>query len=154
MHAGSNLFRSCILCTRSHNEEQRSCFCNSFQSFKHGYSNNSRLLCLIRDCVFRKVRILLIYTYYNQILENFKIRQNLFIKLGFCCRVIGALAIVIGLYLVLWGKSKDQSPLTCSNDKVAATTSQMAIINGSLESSNQESVAIDVTKLKPTHESV
>ncbi|KAG8645079.1 hypothetical protein MANES_10G034600v8 [Manihot esculenta] len=66
-------------------------------------------------------------------------------------RVIGALAIVIGLYLVLWGKSKDQSPLTCSNDKVAATTSQM---DGSLESSNQESVAIDVTKLRPTHESV
>ncbi|KAJ9175678.1 hypothetical protein P3X46_014211 [Hevea brasiliensis] len=68
-------------------------------------------------------------------------------------RVIGASAIVIGLYLVLWGKSKDQSPLTSTNDKVAATASEMDTINESLETSNQEFVAIDVIKVKPTGES-
>ncbi|KAJ9175677.1 hypothetical protein P3X46_014210 [Hevea brasiliensis] len=68
-------------------------------------------------------------------------------------RVIGALAIVIGLYLVLWGKSKDQSPLTSTNDKVAATTAEMDTINESFETSNQEFVAIDVIKVKPTGES-
>ncbi|KAF2318681.1 hypothetical protein GH714_010031 [Hevea brasiliensis] len=62
-------------------------------------------------------------------------------------RVIGALAIVIGLYLVLWGKRKDQSPLTSSNDKVADITSEM-------DTPNQEYVAIEVTKVRPTQESV
>ncbi|KAF2295996.1 hypothetical protein GH714_035641 [Hevea brasiliensis] len=69
-------------------------------------------------------------------------------------RVIGALAIAIGLYLVLWGKSKDQSPLTSTNDKVAATASEMDTINESFETSNEECVAIDVTKLRPNDESV
>ncbi|KAF2296006.1 hypothetical protein GH714_035642 [Hevea brasiliensis] len=68
-------------------------------------------------------------------------------------RVIGALAIVIGLYLVLWGKSKDQSLLTSTNDKVAATAAEMDTINESFETSNQEFVAIDVIKVKPTGES-
>ncbi|KAI9157264.1 hypothetical protein LWI28_019500 [Acer negundo] len=51
--------------------------------------------------------------------------------LAWIFRIIGAIVIVIGLYLVLWGKSKDQlppsksdNPSCCSNsNKVATATS-------------------------------
>lgn len=35
---------------------------------------------------------------------------------SFFCRVIGAMVIVIGLYMVLWGKSKDQIPSESEKD--------------------------------------
>ncbi|XP_012081572.1 WAT1-related protein At2g39510 [Jatropha curcas] len=65
-------------------------------------------------------------------------------------RIIGALVIVTGLYLVLWGKSKDKSPLASSNDKEVVTTSEMGTTGESVGTSNQEFVAIDVTKVRPT----
>ncbi|OAY46046.1 WAT1-related protein At2g39510 [Manihot esculenta] len=63
-------------------------------------------------------------------------------------RVVGAVAIIIGLYLVLWGKSKDQSPITSTNEKEALEMDSIE------ETSNQESVAIDFNKVRPAHESV
>ncbi|EEF33950.1 WAT1-related protein At2g39510 [Ricinus communis] len=70
-------------------------------------------------------------------------------------RVLGALVIVIGLYLVLWGKSKDQSPSTSNNDdKVEVTTSEMDTMNERIGASDQDFVAIDLNKVRPTNESI
>ncbi|GMY08605.1 WAT1-related protein At2g39510-like [Fagus crenata] len=62
-------------------------------------------------------------------------------------RVIGAVVIVVGLYLVLWGKSKDQ---TGDSEKVVPTAQNMATKNERIVASNQELVAIDVTSIKST----
>ncbi|KAB5544240.1 hypothetical protein DKX38_012352 [Salix brachista] len=64
-------------------------------------------------------------------------------------RVLGAVVIVTGLYLVLWGKSKDQPPSNSSHDKAAeiatktATETQEMTVTGS-----QEFVAVDITKIR------
>ncbi|XP_038691704.1 WAT1-related protein At2g39510-like [Tripterygium wilfordii] len=55
-------------------------------------------------------------------------------------RIIGAIVIVFGLYLVLWGKSKDQTP---SEGKEAMIDKQI-----DTTSSDQEFVTIDVTTHK------
>lgn len=59
------------------------------------------------------------------------------------------MVIVIGLYLVLWGKSKDQPPLKIgtNDDKVAANPKMDA--SNELDTTNQEFVAIDLTKVRP-----
>ncbi|KAG2723692.1 hypothetical protein I3760_02G181300 [Carya illinoinensis] len=65
-------------------------------------------------------------------------------------RVIGAVVIVVGLYLVLWGKSKDQGDQTMSeSNKVLPTTQNAAIMEeiSIKTTSNQEFVAIDGSKL-------
>lgn len=38
-----------------------------------------------------------------------------------CCRVIGSLLIVLGLYMVVWGKSRDQ-PLQNGDTDVELAT--------------------------------
>lgn len=43
-------------------------------------------------------------------------KQGLTRDLVYFCRVIGAMVIVIGLYMVLWGKSKDQLPSESEKD--------------------------------------
>lgn len=52
-------------------------------------------------------------------------------------RVIGAAVIVIGLYMILWGSSKDQchSKLQNTQYDVAQNSQQMTIINGDIETS-------------------
>lgn len=52
-------------------------------------------------------------------------------------RVIEAAVIVIGLYMILWGRSKDQchSKLQNTQYDVARNSQQMAIINGDIEAS-------------------
>ncbi|KAJ6350193.1 hypothetical protein OIU78_006379 [Salix suchowensis] len=70
-------------------------------------------------------------------------------------RVLGAVVIVTGLYLVLWGKSKDQPPSNSSHDKAAeiatktsTETQEMTVTTGS-----QEFVAVDITKIRLPDES-
>lgn len=55
-------------------------------------------------------------------------------------RVFGAVTIVIGLYLVIWGKCKDQNTLTkCSNvDKIDPIDQQLPDKNLTTKSSNEE----------------
>jgi hypothetical protein len=57
------------------------------------------------------------------------------------CRVIGAIIIVIGLYLVLWGMRKDQ-PMSHSI-AAAPNGQQMATLTESMGTSNH--VGIDIT---------
>ncbi|KAB2034221.1 hypothetical protein ERO13_D04G062000v2 [Gossypium hirsutum] len=72
-------------------------------------------------------------------------------------RVIGAIVIVIGLYLVLWGKSKDQ---TSSNHEIQTEGSNdlkmIPAIDETTKVSNQELVVLDLTsnKVTPTDEYV
>lgn len=35
----------------------------------------------------------------------------------YCCSVIGAVLLVVGLYCVLWGKSKEEKPLLEEQEK-------------------------------------
>lgn len=77
------------------------------------------------------------------------------IKPLFLCRVIGAVVIVTGLYLVLWGKSKDQPPSDSSDDKAEAIVTQTATeMQERTETVDQEFVAIDITKVRRTDESI
>ncbi|KAA3464279.1 WAT1-related protein isoform X1 [Gossypium australe] len=72
-------------------------------------------------------------------------------------RVIGAIVIVVGLYLVLWGKSKDQ---TSSNQDIQMEGSNdlkmIPTIDETTKVSNQELVVLDLTsnKVTPTDEYV
>lgn len=77
------------------------------------------------------------------------------IKPLFLCRVAGAVVIVTGLYLVLWGKSKDQPPSDSSDDKAEAIVTQTATeMQERTETVDQEFVAIDITKVRRTDESI
>ncbi|KAB1217921.1 hypothetical protein CJ030_MR3G014645 [Morella rubra] len=63
----------------------------------------------------------------------------------FLGRVLGAVVIVVGLYLVLWGKSKDQDPIAKSDStRVLPTAQPMTTISDSEKTtSKQEFVVID-----------
>ncbi|KAK4579076.1 hypothetical protein RGQ29_028947 [Quercus rubra] len=66
-------------------------------------------------------------------------------------RIIGAIVIIVGLYLVLWGKRKDQPGLKSDNEEVVPTAN-MATMNERVTTSNQEFMAINVTSIKSTDE--
>ncbi|KAH8501586.1 hypothetical protein Peur_043271 [Populus x canadensis] len=84
------------------------------------------------------------------ILGSFFLKEILYIG-----RVIGAVVIVTGLYLVLWGKSKDQPPSDSSDDKAEAIVTQTATeMQERTETVDQEFVAIDITKVRRTDESI
>ncbi|KAK6234170.1 hypothetical protein QUC31_006576 [Theobroma cacao] len=73
----------------------------------------------------------------------------IFSEIMYLGRVIGAIVIVVGLYLVLWGKNKDQhSSDSDSNEEAAAPRSgeQMAAIGTetAVVTSNQDFVLLDV----------
>lgn len=65
-------------------------------------------------------------------------------------RIIGAIVIVAGLYMVLWGKSKDQLGSRSDNDRVVPTTQNMATMNERTKTSKQKFVAIDVKSVEST----
>ncbi|KAK2987774.1 hypothetical protein RJ640_030664 [Escallonia rubra] len=44
-------------------------------------------------------------------------------------RVLGAIIIVLGLYLVIWGKRKDQDLSNCAGDQTASADPQMTVMN-------------------------
>lgn len=73
----------------------------------------------------------------------------------FLSRVLGAVVIVTGLYLVLWGKSKDQPPSNSSHDKAAeiATKTSTETQEMTVAGSTQEFVAVDITKISRPDES-
>ncbi|XP_022746396.1 WAT1-related protein At2g39510-like [Durio zibethinus] len=80
----------------------------------------------------------------------------IFSEIMYLGRVIGAIVIVVGLYLVLWGKSKDRMPSDSDTNKAAAsggkqmgTTSETAD-----QTSNQDFVLVDVSRGAPVDESV
>ncbi|XP_061985347.1 WAT1-related protein At2g39510-like [Populus nigra] len=81
---------------------------------------------------------------------------SFFLKEILCVgRVAGAVVIVTGLYLVLWGKSKDQPPSDSSDDKAEAIVTQTATeMQERTETGDQEFVAIDITKVRRTDESI
>ncbi|XP_044507225.1 WAT1-related protein At2g39510-like [Mangifera indica] len=79
------------------------------------------------------------------IFSSFFLAERLFLG-----RVLGAAVIIIGLCMVLWGKSKDQRHSNSQNiqddDAVAAASQnglQMAVINGDIESPSQSNVTVD-----------
>ncbi|TYH00281.1 hypothetical protein ES288_A10G262300v1 [Gossypium darwinii] len=72
------------------------------------------------------------------ILGSFFLAEDMYLG-----RVLGSIVIVIGLYLVLWGKSKDQ-PQSTPDIMVVRADQQMAIINGHIE--NPEPELIPVTR--------
>ncbi|XP_039016392.1 WAT1-related protein At2g39510-like [Hibiscus syriacus] len=77
----------------------------------------------------------------------------IFSEIMYLGRVIGAIVIVVGLYLVLWGKSKDQKMSSDSTDDTKEQTpiggeTQMATTNeATTPISNQDFVALDLSKV-------
>ncbi|KAJ4708912.1 WAT1-related protein [Melia azedarach] len=51
-------------------------------------------------------------------------------------RIVGAIVIVIGLYMVLWGRSKDQQPSKSYSNHMAQSDQQMASINRDIDIEN------------------
>ncbi|XWS66032.1 hypothetical protein CRYUN_Cryun05aG0165300 [Craigia yunnanensis] len=81
----------------------------------------------------------------------------IFSEIMYLGRVIGAIVIVLGLYLVLWGKGKDQlSSDLDTNIKAAPPSSgeQMATISETAGTSNQDFVLLDVSRVAPADGSV
>ncbi|XVE52714.1 hypothetical protein DITRI_Ditri02bG0145400 [Diplodiscus trichospermus] len=73
----------------------------------------------------------------------------IFSEIMYLGRVIGAIVIVFGLYLVLWGKSKDQLSSAASSGEKMATTSRTA------GASDQDLVVLDLGReAAADHESV
>ncbi|KAJ4830415.1 hypothetical protein Tsubulata_018092 [Turnera subulata] len=68
-------------------------------------------------------------------------------------RVIGALVIVTGLYLVLWGKSKDQVNLNDKTGEIPTHVDSMTEMVENPTNDQQQFVALDVTKVRPMDES-
>lgn len=61
-------------------------------------------------------------------------------------RVLGAIIIVAGLYLVVWGKSKDyKSPTPSTNEQKALDLQIIHAVNTGKENFNHEVVTIDVS---------
>lgn len=59
--------------------------------------------------------------------------------------MIGAVVIVVGLYLVLWGKSKDNPPPKLIEQVLVPTIEEhVTTKNGTPKIQNQELVAIEV----------
>ena len=56
----------------------------------------------------------------------------------------------MGLYMVLWGKSKDQ-PRSKSDNEEVAPTANMATMNERITTSNQEFMAVNVANIKSTN---
>ncbi|XP_044507232.1 WAT1-related protein At5g13670-like [Mangifera indica] len=79
------------------------------------------------------------------IFSSFFLAERLFLG-----RVLGAVVIIIGLYMVLWGKSKDQRRSNSQNiqyDDAAAAAPQnhrqTAVINGDIETPSQSNVIVN-----------
>ncbi|KAK8629681.1 hypothetical protein V6N13_078514 [Hibiscus sabdariffa] len=77
----------------------------------------------------------------------------IFSEIMYLGRVIGAIVIVVGLYMVLWGTSKDQKVSSDSNTTTKeqipiSGETQMATTNGTTTPiSNQDFVALDLIKV-------
>ncbi|XP_023545346.1 WAT1-related protein At2g39510-like [Cucurbita pepo subsp. pepo] len=79
------------------------------------------------------------------ILSSFILSEIMFLG-----RIVGAVVIITGLYLVLWGKSKDQLLVKPESDKISSGKQQMTATTGEEGSksvqSSQEFTALDVGK--------
>ncbi|CAK9176497.1 unnamed protein product [Ilex paraguariensis] len=65
-------------------------------------------------------------------------------------RVLGAVTIVVGLYTVIWGKSKDQSISKSHGDQIKPIDKQINTINGGVKTANHE--ILDVSGAIHPHE--
>ncbi|XVF75378.1 hypothetical protein PTKIN_Ptkin13bG0183500 [Pterospermum kingtungense] len=76
----------------------------------------------------------------------------IFSEIMYLGRVIGAMVIVVGLYLVLWGKSKDQVSSDSDTAKAAPSGGEpMATTTQAAETcSNQDFVVLDVCRARVT----
>ena len=61
---------------------------------------------------------------------------------------------MIGLYMVLWAKSKDEPPPELSKKALAPTNEHLAATNENMNALNTELVAIDGAKIRTGEESV
>lgn len=62
------------------------------------------------------------------------------------CRLIGAIIIVVGVYLVLWGKTKGKLSYNSDTKEAPSSCEQMANASATAEASNQNFVVLDVSK--------
>ncbi|XWS07796.1 hypothetical protein CRYUN_Cryun41cG0021500 [Craigia yunnanensis] len=78
----------------------------------------------------------------------------IFSEIMYLGRVIGAIVIVLGLYLVLWGKSKDQLSSDSDTNKAAPSSGEpMATTSETAKTSGQDFILLDVSGVAPADES-
>ncbi|XP_022134368.1 WAT1-related protein At2g39510-like [Momordica charantia] len=68
-------------------------------------------------------------------------------------RIIGAAVIITGLYLVLWGKSKDQTPYNSASEKMVPSDQKMTAITDKPKTTEKELV-VDLTRIRTVDDSV
>ncbi|PON91448.1 Plant-drug/metabolite exporter [Trema orientale] len=78
----------------------------------------------------------------------------IFSEIMYLGKVIGAVIIVLGLYMVLWGKSKDYLLSETSEKVLAPTDEHITAMDENMKISKQELVAIDCTRGRLGKESV
>lgn len=104
----------------------------------HGYCGNRELHCFGRANVPRKVR-------QSSAHSNKKLKRGKKLTVLTFYRVIGAIIVVAGLYLVVWGKSKDYaSSSTSIDEKIPSAAEQVAADSNIEESSDHEAIIIDM----------
>ncbi|PON75297.1 Plant-drug/metabolite exporter [Parasponia andersonii] len=78
----------------------------------------------------------------------------IFSEIMYLGKVIGAVIIVVGLYMVLWGKSKEYLPSETCEKVLALTDEHITAMDENMKISKQELVAIDCTRGRLGKESV
>ncbi|KAE8708985.1 WAT1-related protein [Hibiscus syriacus] len=71
----------------------------------------------------------------------------IFSEIMYLGRVIGAIVIVVGLYMVLWGKSRDEKMLSDSTDDTKEHTQMDTTNDATTPISNQDFFALDLSKV-------
>lgn len=118
--AGCGLLWSCLLCARHSDEGERSGVCHCFQPPLHdhncclGLHNSSRGNNLRKVSENNEIWHLFLTSTTNT-KGNHRDTDAFLLE---TCSVIGAVIIVVGLYSLIWGKSKDQAKQ--SSERTAA----------------------------------
>lgn len=121
--AGNSNVRVCILHSRSCTGNKGTCVFDNIFSSKYHYSCSHKLFCCLWGSVFGKVSfsLILIFNHYSKTKPSFMFLYSCLIPIyknqnceftlfeASLCRIVGALVIIMGLYLVLWGKTKDHA---------------------------------------------
>ena len=77
--------------------------------------------------------------------------NHLTIYLNNTCRILGAIVIVLGLYSVLWGKSKDEPANSFSDTDKELPVSNIQVVSfSSKANADKDTMDANVVILRPT----
>ena len=167
---GNFSIRAFLLPSQCDRERKRPGFHDRLLSSRTRYRRNHELLHFVGDYVLGKVLFLPQIFEKTHIISNTcklikkkETRRQLYIQLfaylSFLLgRVIGAVIVIGGLYMVLWGKSTDDSPSKSTKLEVSAPKTEEDNVNDETNKSAkiqiQELEAIELSRVNSREESV